>query len=423
MDQSLEDGNWSLRYDPSEHRVCALTSALSLIAGKEVQAPKLAYPVGPATKFARVVQTGNSLWELLKTFGRERVVLTGETIAWRSGEVEYSTDSVLKHWRRFLKSRQPLFVMPGIAPAEPIAAFLGCDPHPAPRLYISHVNCTLVIMANWGGAPAVLHYGNCSRASADVRNQISGLEIAASDPQIAPLLPKLFADKTLLNGAALSAQTRIPGDAGQFTWRKIDIANEYWLSRKPTSDGETVARLGQRLKLVCSYSPRHRELLLPLADALQEWYETVRIPAGVAHGDFTLGNVLFKGDMLIGIIDWDHVRKDGIPLVDALFMIINSYSGERRIPEGKLFRELWTGEFEDDAFAERIALVRAESGMDKDGLKFLGLMLWFDFLLDRARECAWQPDWWVAGMIQKTVPVAMKWLSRHSRRVVGAVHS
>ena len=416
MNQSGEQSLWSSRYDPSDHRACALTSALSLIAAKEVQAPKLAYPVGSASRFARIVQIGNGFKELLQTVGRDRVVITGEDIAWLAGEVEYSADSIFRHWSSPSKLKQPFFAVAGTAPAETIAAFLGCDAHPAPRLYLSHVNCTLRIMANWGGVPAVMHYGSCSRVVADIEHQVSGLKIAASDPEISPLLPQLLAYKTLPNGASLSVQTRIAADPWQFSWRQIDVANEFWFSRKLTGNGETVAELGQRLELVCEYSPSHKEMLLPIADALLEWYGSVQIPGGIVHGDFSLGNVLFNCDKLAGVIDWDHVRTNGIPLVDTLFMIINTYTGDRKMPAGRLFRQLWIDEFEDEAVAERIARVGAASGMDKDGLKFLGLVLWFDFLLDRAKECAWQPDSWVEDMITETVPVIRKWLNRHSEK-------
>jgi hypothetical protein len=421
LSQSGEQGLWSSKYDPSDHRACALTSALSLIAGKELHTPKLAYPLGSPSKFARIVQIGNGLKGLLQTVGRDRVVITGKTIAWRAGEVEYSTHPVFKHWRSFSTLKQPFFAVAGVAPAESIAAFLGCDAQPAPRLYLSHVNCTLRIMANWGGVPAVLHLGSCSRAIADIDLQVSGLEIAASDPQISPLLPKLLAHKKFPNGATLSVQTRIPADPWQFSWRQIDVANEFWFSRRLTGYGETVDQLGRRLELVYEYSPSHKDMLIPIADALLEWYASVHIPGGIVHGDFSLGNVLFKSDNLAGVIDWDHVRKNGIPLVDALFMIVNTYTGHRKIPVGKLFRQLWTDEFEDDAVAERIAKVGAVSGMDKDGLKFLALMLWFDFLLDRAKECAWQPESWVEDMVTDTVPVIRKWLDSHSKRPLSKV--
>ena len=420
LNDSSGTNAWASKFDPSDHRACGLSSALGLIAGKVVPCPRAAFPVECISKFARAVQAGNSLWGLLKTVGRDRVVLTGESIAWHCGEVEYSTDPVLKQLRRFSKSKQPLFVVAGVAPAKSIAAFMGCDAEPVPRLYISKVNCSLVLMANWNGVPAVFHYGCCSRAISDIGRQGAGLGVAASDAAIAPLLPKLLAHKTLAHGAELLVESRIPADACEFSWRRIDIANEFWLSRKPSSNGETADELGQRLELVCSYSACYRELLLPLADALLEWFAAVRIPAGVSHGDFTLGNVLFDGETLKGVIDWDHARKDGIPLVDALFMIINSYRGNQGFGVGKLFRELWTDEFEDSAFAERIAWVGAKSKMDRDGLKFLGLMLWFDFLLDRANERAWQPEPWVGDMIRESVPVAMKWLDRHAKQGAGS---
>ncbi len=412
LTESGELLEWSSRFDPSEHRVCGLKSAIHLISGQEVSVPMLAYPVGSATKISRFIQIANGLFGLLRTIGKDRVVITGETIAWRAGEVEYSTDPISKHWRGLSKLMQPLLVVQGTAPARSIAAAIGCDPQPTPRLYVSQANCTLVIMAEWGGTPTVLHYSCCNRSAADIGFQVSGLEIAATDPELIPFLPRMLVHKTLPNGASLSVQTRIPADSLQFSWRRVDAANELWFSRMLCGNGPTANRLAERLELVSAYSSSHKLLLTPLADALLEWYRSVRLPGGVTHGDFTLGNVLFKGDKVTGIIDWDHARMDGIPLVDSLFMVMKSYSGHRRMPEGELFRQLWTGEIQDGSVAKRIDRVGRALGMDNDDLKFLGLLLWFDFLFDRARECSWQPASWIEDMVGQTVPVIMRWLDR-----------
>jgi hypothetical protein len=399
----------------SNHPLCALTSALSLIAGKQIRIPKRAYPWTSPSKLARLLQVGNGAWELLLSAGRPRALVSGKKLAYRDGEVEYFTGHIFRRWRSFPSVKRPFFVVSGGDPAGSIAAVTGCDPQPAPRLFIASIHCTVVIMANWGGIPAVIHYAACDEAIPEVERQANGLRIAASDPQIGHLLARLLAHTNLSNGAAVLAQTRIPSDPYQFSWRRIDAATELWLGRKPTSEDGGIVRLGPRLAQVCAFFPRFRDLLVPAADALMEWSETVRIPGCVTHGDFWLSNVLFRGDTIAGIIDWEWARRDGIPLVDVMYMLLFTSACEHDVTFTQYLRQLWADEIDEAPLTSRIATMGTQSGMDKDDLKFIALALWFDFLCQRAIRGSVYSARWVEDMIPQTVPEIMKWLNRHSK--------
>lgn len=398
--------------DLSDHPRCALTSAVSLIAGKPVCVPRRAYPFGSPSRIARLLQVGNGVLGALQSTGRQKALIFGEQLAYRDGNVEYFTGNLFRRWRNFQSATRPFFVVANGDPASSIAAITGCDPEPAPRLHISKFQCTVVIMANWGGAPAVLHYAGCSDSVAELGRTASGLEIAGSDPQIRHLLAHLLAHRILSNGAAVLAQSRIPADPYRFSWRKIDAASDVWLSRKPIDNGGAIFQVDSRLSMVCEFFSRYRELLLPAADALREWSDSARIPADLAHGDFWLGNVLFKGDAVAGVIDWEWARKDGLPIADVLHMLLRSPAMENDGSFAQCFRELWADEITDVELTERTARLRAQSGMGQDDLKFIGLMLWFELLWQRAVRGVVESAPWLDDVIPQTVPAIMQWLNR-----------
>jgi len=336
-------------------------------------------------------------------------------LAYRDGEIEYFTGNIFRRWRSFQSLKRPFFVVTGGYPAGSIAAVTGCDPQPAPRLFITKRHCNVVVMANWGGIPAVMHYAACTDSIAEVGRQANGQAIAASDSQIEQLLAHILAHRTLDNGAVILAQTRIPADPHQFSWRRIDVVTELWLSRKPVSNDGEIVRLGPRLDKVCEFFHRFHDLLAPVSCALLEWCETARIPADLAHGDFWLGNILFRGDRVAGIIDWEWARRDGIRLVDVLHMLLFSSAMEHDASFGLYLRRLWADEIDEAELSERITRVFAQAGMDKEDIKFVGLILWFDILWQRSIRGSVYSAGWMDDLIPQTVPVIMKWLDRRSK--------
>ena len=87
----------------------------------------------------------------------------------------------------------------------------------------------------------------------------------------------------------------------------------------------------------------------------------------------------------------------------------------RKASLGCLLRQLLADEIGDASLSERIAILGGRTGLDKDDLKFIALMLWFNNLWNRAMEGSMLSTSWSEDMVPKTVPTIMKWLGRHAK--------
>jgi hypothetical protein len=413
-------GHWirSVEEDRARHALCSLTSALRLLSGKHIRVPKRAYPGWSPSRVARLLQVGNSVRDLVLSTGRQRTLVSAERLEYLSGNIDCFTEHILRHGWSLLGAKRPFFVVGGTAPSRSIAAITGCDATPAPRLCLTH-HCVVVIMANWSGTPAVLHYAACDRGMAELERLANGLGIASSDPQIRHLVPRLLAHAHLEDGAVVLAQTRIPADPWEFRWRRIDAATELWLSRKPRSEFGGGAWVGQRMAQVCALLPDFTELFAPARDALLSWCETARIPGVLTHGDFWLGNLLFSGDRISGIIDWEWAQIDGFVLVDALHLLLMSTADANEGRIAHYLRQLWADEISDAALQERIVKLRIQSGVDKDDLKFIALLLWFSILWQRGMRGGMPSASWLEDMIPRTMPAIETWLCGHRKQAAG----
>lgn len=409
-----EENAGPIELDRSKHTLCALKSAVSLIAGSQVSVPRAGYHRTAPTRWGRLAQVGKGALGILASAGRRSTLISGRNIAYRGGEIEYFADDKLNHWRSYKKVTQPFFVVPGGTPANAIAQMTGCDPRPAPRLFISKRHCNVVVIANWDGAPAIVHYGACEDAIAEIDRMARGQDIAASYPEIRHLLAKILAHRDLAGGAVVVAQSRISADPSRFSWRKIDAITELWLARKPLSraGGSVPVPMHDRLNRVCEFFGAYKDMLLPARDVLEDWYETVRLPGELAHGDFWLGNVLFKGNSVAGIIDWEWAREDGIRLVDILHMLIFSPAMEHDTSFPLALRRLWANDIDDVELSGRLDRIFDHYAMSRDDVKFLGLVLWFDILWQRAVRGSVFSGEWLDDMIPQSVPVIRRWLDR-----------
>ncbi|MGD0735531.1 MAG: phosphotransferase [Terracidiphilus sp.] len=352
---------------------------------------------------------------MIFSIGRNATLISGANLAYLDGELEYFTgDAYRRRWGLSIL-KHPFFVVTGTNPATSVAEATGCDLQPTPRIYISNHNCVVGIMANWASSPAVLKFGICSEGTAELVRQLNGTVIAASDPEIAHLIPRVLVHKTSADGATILAQTRMLGSTQQFSWPYIDVAAELWINRKPAGNGHVSVRMGQKLAFVCQAFPRFRDLLEPPADSLLEWCESTRLPAGVTHGDFWLGNVIFKDNKISGIFDWEWAQKEGLLEVDGLHLLLMSLAQASGCHVAYYLRQVWADELEDSELFDRITRLRRHSVLDRDDLKFVALVFWFDLLWQRAVLGKMLNPKWADEMILKTLPTITKWLNRHSK--------
>lgn len=398
--------------DRQNHIHCALTGALGLLADRYVGVSRRAYPGPSPSRFSRLLQVADGVRSLLLSAGGKKTLVSGEQLEYLVGRLHYSPAARLRWgWDRLAAGR-PLFVLPGSNPAETIARITGCDAEPPPQLSLTSQRCVVVIMANWHGAPAVLHYAGCDQGIAELERQANGLSLAASSAQISRLVPRLFSDTVLPNGGAILAQERIAAEPYEFSWRRVDIATDFWFSRRVTEADPRRIHVDKRLDRVCELLPHSRDLLLPARDVLVQWCETMRLPRELAHGDLWLGNLLFNGDTISGIIDWEWARKDGTRAVDGLYLLLMSSANAHEVSITHYLSQLWSGQIDDAALEQRLSELAVRCRLERSDLNFVALMLWFDLLWQRTVRGGQPSVTWSEKMISRTMPSINDWLRR-----------
>ena len=358
------------------------------------------------------MQVGNGLAGLIRAVGKDGTLVSGTNLAYRDGEINYYAGSPFRSWRSLGNAARPFFVLGNSEPVDSIMEILGCDRDPAPRISISRHQCTVVVMANRNGIPAVMHYASCDDSIAELRRTADGLRMASADPWIKAFCARLLDDRALPNGAAMLAQTRIPADPYVFSWNLIDTANEFWSGYARTDGNRVLDAMKERLELACGCFSQYYDMLAPVANALMEWCDTTQVGAGFVHGDFWLGNVLFKDDRVAAIIDWEWARRDGIPAADLLHMLLRSPSMAQDTSFAETLRRFWKDELDETELSRRLKQLTLKSGFGFEDLKFIGLVLWFDILWQRALRGVVESQMWLEDMIPQTAPVALQWIKR-----------
>jgi len=139
-----------------------------------------------------------------------------------------------------------------------------------------------------------------------------------------------------LLGAALGAIRSVHEAFGRVVKMEDAMFESYVEKRLRTVEAAAGRSLGE-------VGPRLREALLGR-----------RVLATLCHGDYKLGNCLFEGDRVSGIVDWDMGSEEDLALVDVgnLFGRVLQDAGDRDLWEaaladpGDLFGEAYKAWFE-----------------------------------------------------------------------------
>jgi hypothetical protein len=401
-----------------QHSTCRLTSALHLIGGSNIRIPAKLFDISAYTKGTRLLQMGYLIGDLLTPPYRHTTLVSGQQLAFQTGNLQYFTDHLWKQSMQFLAKRQPVFKVPQGHPADAISQLTGCDSTPDPEIRLSS-HCVVVVIANWNGIPVVLHYGRCESARAEIRRQAMGLRLTSSDRRLEGLVPHLIKFPTLEDGAEFAVETRLAGETCPFDWHRIDQITELWIAEAASDLGIARVELPQELDDLCASLPSFAALLRPAADALLEWHASFKMAADLAHGDLWLGNVLFSADDLTGIIDWEWAHSDGLRILDMLHLLLMSHAVSCHAGVAHHLRQLWEDEVDDLELRSRLTRLSVRFSLDDNDLKFLALLLWFDYLRHAVIRGRIQGPTWLERMIPRTVPSIVKWLHKCSNFGVG----
>ena len=408
-------GKWvhAMEEDRSLHAVCKLNTALGLMAGKQVRVPQRAFPAYRPSRLARGLQMFHSALNLPRSFARGRAIVSGQSLAYMSGELEYSRDHVARRAMHHLFKKQPFFIVSG-DPAVSLSSQIGCDGDLDPKLRFSS-QCVVIIKANYRGIPAVFRVGGCEEARAEIARQTNGIRVAAFCSELQNLVPQIFAHSSDASGLEISVERLLPGSNVQFSWKRVDAVLELWFAGQKTSGSRARPFLEQEVARVCDSWPVHGSALSMFKDSLLEWHSSLAMPGSIAHGDLWLGNVLFSGDAVSGIIDWEWAHENGFRVVDALQLLLMSYSVYRNTSIAQTLRNFWADTIDDPDLVARLNEVRNNFRVHRNDLKFAALILWFDYLRERLTRGRMPSAEWTADMIPHTIPVITRWLQEKKR--------
>jgi hypothetical protein len=389
-----------------DHLQCQLKLTFRIMSGADVYIPSSAFKVCP-TRFARVLQIGNSALNLLFLLGGRRTLAWGNQLAYGTGEIQYTSDRAILRAISLFLGRQPFFIIPGRDPVASVAQFLGCDNLPAPQFRL-RTQCLVIVKAAHKKAPAIFRVASCKEGHAELDRQVRGLKLAERTVSNT-FIPRLISQHACGRDNAFSVETCLDGDVMPFSWKRIDAIRELWTSVNSPTPGKARHALFDDVAEVCSSLPRHRDLLCRATDPLLEWHYRSKLPAEMSHGDLWFGNVLFIGSSVTGIVDWEWARMDGVKVVDLLHLLLMSYAFFRNvgISIGHTLRQFWLDEIADQALLQRLKDLRTTFGIDDHDLKSAGLLLWFDYLHQRVIRGRMPGPHWTEDMILRTVPVIM----------------
>jgi hypothetical protein len=399
--------------DRSRHAACKLNTALRLVAGKDVRVPMRAFPTFRPSRFARALQMANSALDLPPPFARGRTLVSGPSLACMSGELDYFRDRVARRALRFLSMKQPFFVVSG-EPFVSLASQIGSDHDSVPRLRLA-THCVVIVTASYRGMPALFRVGRCKEGRAEVSRQTSGLRVADSTPGLQGIVPRRLADTRDMADLQVSVESLLPGATPPFDWKHIDAIWELWLSGAQSDGHPGRPNLEQELTQVCELFSAQCSAIWVFKKLLLDWHATLRMPGAVTHGDLWLGNVLFSGASVVGIVDWEWARRDGLRILDALHLLFMSHSVSRRIGVDATLRSFWSDALYDRELSIRLAKLSRTFSVHKSDLKFAALLLWFDYLRQMVLRGSVPNREWCEAMISRTAPVISRWLGQKAR--------
>ena len=401
-----------MEQDRSRHAVCRLKTALRLLAGTDVQVPARAFPAYSPSRIERGLQMANSAAHLTRAILPNHTVVSGASLAYLTGELEYSGGNVVRLGFRYLAAGQPFFLVPG-NPQVSLQHEIGCDANPQPRIRFCS-QCVVIVIGNYEGVPAVFRVGACDESRAEVSRQAAGIRLAQLIPSFQKLAPRQLAEGRSPSGFDFAIETAVGGDILPFSWKRVDAVSELCLANACT---KILARplLARELAQVCESLPANRDALMPIADALLRWHSDSPMAGCLIHGDLWLGNILFSGDEVTGIVDWEWVRPDGFPFVDALHLLLMSYSVDRQVGIAETLRAVWTDTVQDYELNQRLAAVARRFGFLGPDLKFATLTLWFNYLRERVIRGRMPSQAWAEDMLARTMPSINTWLKAYER--------
>ena len=169
----------------------------------------------------------------------------------------------------------------------------------------------LRIRTDVGGRPAILRLGKAG-TPADPSRHYTGLQAACDFPEVPTPLGRGRVEDVMWSAESFIAgrvQTRLD----PATLREADR----FLRSLPTADRITTTP--DQIARLAALAGSDAEAVRAIGDRIGE--KLAGVPGVSAHGDFWLGNLLFRKGILVAVVDWDGWEPAGAPATDLLHLL------------------------------------------------------------------------------------------------------
>jgi hypothetical protein len=317
---------------------------------------------------------------LLRTLDTRRLMLVralGPNLA--QGELLLTTTGVRAKAVACARAGQRFLTLRYCQP-EPIARAcesLGVDVCEDLHVYMS-INALLVFLATSNGRPVVVHLATSAAGNESLERHRQGLKLACDTLPACNLLPEAITS----DGNRLLMQSRLPGGSARpATEAAIGLALDALLRLRVSVPEEADRDLiFRQFPLLAERWPELRTSIAPLLDRLQSWQRRRGSHSVLTHGDYWLGNVLFVGNTVTGIVDWERARPCGTPGLDALHLAFMSLAMDGRRDLLSYLGQLWTRQWESRFLADYVARVETAYSLTAEDTAHLGAFLYCDEL-------------------------------------------
>jgi hypothetical protein len=299
---------------------------------------------------------------------------------------------------------------------ERLCAYIGLD---AQSEVVVHVrdNPVLVVEGNVSGMPAIAHLGVGAAGRKAIQRHVHGfgvVEHAELPASIRSMVPSRLASGGSRGDVLL--QSRLPGSnqslkqmpEAEFR-RHVEGVLQLVLSMRPacrqTAQGPDHEFIHQKLLQVPEMLPPEFGRHLGLArDLVKQWPSRQALPAGLVHGDLWLSNVLFDGfGKPSGLVDWEWSRANGLPVYDALYLILMALAERRGTSIDTVIPAIWDKSMRDEWLDAMLQKVGETFGLSGDDLVRSAILVWFGIIRRSAIDTTGTSSRWLEPMIR---PVA-----------------
>ena len=388
----------------------------------------------PLTSGSRCLQELGAFLTLpLTLFGAGMVLVSGENLKYISGTIFLDFQPSLKKILRLLFRRHSLFLITHKALCRNHRSILLSDIAVDPSVTIGGIigqNTVLVMFALTHRQRIVIHVPTSDDGEEVVRRHFEGLKRARNeldDMPVCQLIPIPLTCRHFGNRRYLT-QTRMSGvmtdianaDSHLFESRIDSAIHESIGFIRKDSKKKLIADqdfINTAISRITDFVPdRYAQHIGQGVSLVQNWAERSRLPVATVHGDYWIGNILYKENTseICGIVDWEWCRSDGLPLVDTLQLIVMSHARRRKVEFSSLLCQIWLPAERDEWLEQYLGRISQVASISRRDIEYIAIVLWLETIWRGYVVTQPEHEDWLNTMVLQPCDAIRKWSQEFS---------